>query len=448
MSHLQDLSLREQASGVASGDIDAGELLAATFARMDERDGALNSVVDRFPDEAERMLAEAAGRGERGPLFGVPVLVKDMFQLPWRAPRDGSDHEQLPPGESAVFGRLRDAGAVVAGVTNMHLYGAGTTGHQSAYGPCATPWDPARCAGGSSSGSGAAVGARIAAGAVGTDGAGSIRTPAAYSGITGLKATWRGTPPEGFTHGYSSMAVGGPMCRDAADARLLGETLMGRRLPAAEGGGLRVGIVRDPFWDDLDPDVDRLCRAALEAAGWQIEEIALDGARHSMIASVLRLTLEVLPHHRAEEILDADPVMRALAKYQLLVPANGLVRADRVRAQLRRSIAAAFERCDLIAWPTSPAPSPPLDNPTVELPSGIVPADKANTRQSGFANLTGVPSISVPVGLHPSGLPVGLQIHAAWGEEARLLDAAEHLERATDREHVEAVPPIAAGTAA
>ena len=167
-----------------------------------------------------------------------------------------------------------------------------------------------------------------------------------------------------------------------------------------------------------------------------------------MIASVLRLTLEVLPHHRAEEILDADPVMRALAKYQLLVPANGLVRADRVRAQLRRSIAAAFERCDLIAWPTSPAPSPPLDNPTVELPSGIVPADKANTRQSGFANLTGVPSISVPVGVHPAGVPVGLQIHAAWGEEARLLDAAEHLERATDREHVEAVPPIAAGTAA
>src|SRR5688500_13817363 len=109
MSHPQDLSLREQAAAIASGALDPAELLDATFSRIEERDGALNSVVVRFPDEAERMLAEAP----RGPLHGVPVVVKDMFRLPWYAPRDGAPGQSAPPGESAVYRRLRDAGAVI-----------------------------------------------------------------------------------------------------------------------------------------------------------------------------------------------------------------------------------------------------------------------------------------------------------------------------------------------
>jgi Asp-tRNA(Asn)/Glu-tRNA(Gln) amidotransferase A subunit family amidase len=125
-----------------------------------------------------------------------------------------------------------------------------------------------------------------------------------------------------------------------------------------------------------------------------------------------------------------------------------LVRADRVRAQLRRSAAAAFEGYDLLVWPTVPAPSPPIENPTVTLPSGDMPADPANVRHTGFGNLTGLPGINVPVGIHSSGLPMGLQLQAAWGREALLLDAAEHLERATERRHVDATPPIAAEAAA
>lgn len=440
MSHPQDLPLREQATGIAAGDIDPAELLQLTFERIEQRDEPLNSVVARFPEEAERMLADAP----RGPLYGVPVAIKDMYRLPFWAPRDGSEHEQAPAGESGVFRALRDAGAVVVGVTQMHLYGGGTTGHASAYGPVGNPWDPARCAGGSSGGSAAAVGARLVAGAVGTDGGGSVRIPAAYCGVTGLKATFGAVPREGFTHAFASMVEAGPMARDAADTRLLGETLLGRPLPAGDGAGLRVGVVRDPLWADLDPEVERAGRAALEAAGWSVQEVDLAGSEHILAASILGLTIEVLPAYSPEEMADADPLLRAIAKYQLLISANAYVRAVRVRSQLRRALADAFERCDVLAWPTVPAVAPPIDNPTVERPSGPAPADPGNVHQNGLGNLSGMPSLSVPIGIHSTGVPMGLSLNAAWGRDELLLDAAEHLERATERQHVDAVPPIAA----
>jgi Asp-tRNA(Asn)/Glu-tRNA(Gln) amidotransferase A subunit family amidase len=443
VSHPQDLSLREQAAAVAAGELDAEELLDATLARIEERDTELNSVVARFPDESRGMLAAAP----RGPLHGVPVAVKDMFALPWRAPRDGSPHEQLPKGESGVYRRLRDAGAVIVGVTNMHFWGGGSTGHVSAYGPVGNPWNVQHCGGGSSGGSAAAVGARLVAGAVGTDGGGSIRLPGAYCGVTGLKGTFGSSPVDGYTHRFSSLGAAGPMCRDAGDARLLGEVLLGRAIPAGDGAALRVGVVRSPFWEDLDPEVDRACDEALAAAGWATEERTLAGAEHSRVATVLRLTLEGLPAVKPYEIADADPLMRALIKYEKLLPARHLVQADRIRALLRRELQAAFERVDVLAWPTVPAPAPPIADPTVQLPSGPRPADPANVGQTGIGNLAGIPGITVPVGLHSSGLPMALQLQAAWGREELLLDAAEHVERATDRQFVDAVPPIAAAAA-
>jgi aspartyl-tRNA(Asn)/glutamyl-tRNA(Gln) amidotransferase subunit A len=237
------------------------------------------------------------------------------------------------------------------------------------------------------------------------------------------------------------------MGRDAADARLLGEVLFDRVLQPGGAAGLRVGIVRDPFWSDLDPEIERACRDALEASGWASEDIVLAGAEHTRAATVLRLTLEALPATRPEEIEDADPLMRALLKYEKLLPARHLVKADRIRALLRRELKQAFEQVDVIAWPTVPAPAPPIANPTVELPSGPTPADPANVEQTGLGNLSGIPGISVPVGTHSSGLPMALQLQAAWGREQALLDAAEHLEHATSRQFVDAVPPIAAAAA-
>ena len=438
--HPQDLPLREQAALVDAGNLDPAELLQATLERIEERDGGLRSVAAVFPEESERMLATAP----RGPLHGVPVGVKDQFSLPWRAPQDGTPSPAIPAGESGVFRRLRDAGAVVACATNMHWWGAGSTGHVSAYGPVGNPWNEEHCGGGSSGGSAAAVGARILAGAVGADGGGSIRLPAAYCGVTGIKPTFGSVPVDGNVHGYLTMDVAGPLCRDAADTRLLASVLCGRDLPAGDGSGLVAGLVRAPFWEDLDPSVESACRDALAAAGWRTEDVVLDGAEHARIAAVIRLTVEGVPSLTPAELAEADPILRALVKYELLLPAHLLARADRVRSLLRRSAAEAFRRVDVLVWPTVPAPAPRIDSPTVELPSGAHPADAVNVRQSGFGNLTGLPGASVPVGLHPSGLPVGLMIQGAWGDDARVLDAAEHLERATDRAFVDAQPALAA----
>jgi Asp-tRNA(Asn)/Glu-tRNA(Gln) amidotransferase A subunit family amidase len=443
VSHPQDLSLREQAAAIASGELDAGELLDATLERIEQRDTELNSVVARFPEESRRMLDEAP----RGPLHGVPIGVKDMFALPWRAPRDGSPHEQLPASASGVYRALRDSGAVIVGVTNMHFWGGGSTGHVSAYGPVGNPWNTDHCGGGSSGGSAASVGARLTAGAIGTDGGGSVRLPAAYCGVTGLKGTFGSIPRDGYTHRFSSLSTGGPLTRDAADSRLLAEVLFNRVLAPGDGAALKVGIVRSPFWEDIDPEIESACNDALTAAGWLTEDVTIAGAEHSRVATVLRLTLEALPSVRPEETADADPLMRALVKYEKLLPARQLIQADRVRALLRRELQSVFERVDLIAWPTVPAPAPPIASPAVTLPSGTHPADAPNVGQTGIGNLSGIPGISVPVGTHSSGLPMALQLQAAWGRDRALLDAAEHLERATDRQFVDAVPPIAAATA-
>ena len=450
MSALLDGTLREQAAAVADGDADPAELLDAALARIEERNPGVNAIVETFPEHSRRMLTEARD----GPLYGVPVAIKDEWPLPWRAERLGAAQYLGPPpnpGESGPYRALRDAGAVIVGIANMHEYGAGSTGHISAFGPARNPWNTDRCPGGSSSGSGAAVAARLVSGAVGADGIGSIRYPAAYCGLTGLKPTFGRSTMQGH-HGTSTTTiVSGPMCRDAADCRLLGGVLFGGQLTAREPDGLRIGIVPGELWDDCDPEVSAACRQAAEAlreaSGGTITEVDFAGREHVLISSVLVGSTEELADMTPERIAglgdDVSLVARALLRYRLLLPAAAISKSLRVRTLVRRSLAELFERVDVLAWPTVAAPAPPLDNPTVNLPSGAYPADYANPRQAGIANLAGVPAISVPVGLSSEGLPIGLQLLAAWGRDELLLDAAEALERANGRQWVDAAPPLA-----
>ncbi|HEY7102449.1 MAG TPA: amidase family protein, partial [Mycobacteriales bacterium] len=144
---------------------------------------------------------------------------------------------------------------------------------------------------------------------------------------------------------------------------------------------------------------------------------------------------------------EISPINRGLTKYRMLIPAAVLKHAELVRTLTRRSLAAAFADVDVIAWPTVPAVAPPLEEPMVQLPSGALPADAANPRGAGLANLTGIPAVSLPVGFE-DGMPVGLQLQGAWGSDALLLDAAEALERATERRYVDAVSPVAGGAGA
>jgi aspartyl-tRNA(Asn)/glutamyl-tRNA(Gln) amidotransferase subunit A len=450
MTEALDLSLREQARAIAAGEADAGELLEATLRRIEERNPALNAIVETFPERSREMLSTAP----QGPLHGVPVAIKDEWPLPWRAQRFGAaDMLADPaPGESGPYRALRDAGATIVGVGNMHELGASSTGNVSVYGPARNPWNLDRCPGGSSSGPASAVAARLVAGAVGADGIGSIRYPAAYCGLTGLKPTFGRSAMEGHHMArVSSTIVSGPLCADAADCRLLGSVLFGEELRAGEVQGLRIGVVRDEVAEDVAPAVREACEAAIEdlrrETGGEVREVSLPELEAATLATVLIANGESLNDVTRERLNHLDPELsplgRGLLKYRILLPAAATVKSGQLRAIARRTLAAVFADVDVIAWPTVPAVAPPLEAPLVELPSGTLTADQANVRGGALANLTGIPAVSVPVG-NSDGLPIALQLQAAWGRDELLLDAAEALERANGRRWVEALPPLAA----
>jgi Asp-tRNA(Asn)/Glu-tRNA(Gln) amidotransferase A subunit family amidase len=452
VSEALDLSLCGQARAIAAGEADPGELLEATLARIEERNPAINAIVETFPERSREMLAASPP----GPLHGVPVVIKDEWPLPWRAQRFGAADMLAPTaaGESGPYRALRDAGATIVGVGNMHELGASSTGNVSVYGPARNPWQTDRCPGGSSSGPAAAVAARLVAGAVGADGVGSIRYPAAYCGLTGLKPTFGRSAMAGHhMAGISSTIVSGPLCADAADCRLLGSALFGEELRAGEAGGLRIGVVRDEVSEDAAPAVREACEAAIEdlrrECGGEVKEIELPELAAATLATVLIANGESLENVTIDRLNHLDPELspigRGLLKYRILLPAAATVKARQVRAIARRRLAAVFAEVDVIAWPTVPAVAPPLEAPLVELPSGTLTADQANVRGGALANLTGIPALSVPVG-SSEGLPVALQLQAAWGRDELLLDAAEALERANGRRWVDAVPPLAVET--
>lgn len=166
-----------------------------------------------------------------------------------------------------------------------------------------------------------------------------------------------------------------------------------------------------------------------------------------MMASILVGSTEELAEMTPERVAslgeEVSLVARALLRYRMLIPAVAISKASRARTLVRRSLAALFEEVDVLAWPTVPATAPALANPTVELPSGAYPADYANPRHCGIGNLAGIPAVSVPVGSSSAGLPIALQLLAAWGRDELLLDCAEALERANDRHWVDSRPPLA-----
>jgi aspartyl-tRNA(Asn)/glutamyl-tRNA(Gln) amidotransferase subunit A len=450
VSSVLDLTLRGQAAAVAAGDTDPLELLDAALARIEERNPALNAVVETFPERSREMAAAAPD----GPLRGVPVVIKDEWPLPWRAQRFGAAELIAPtaPGESGPYRALRDAGATIVGVGNMHELGAGSTGNVSHYGPCRNPWDGERCPGGSSSGPAASVAARLVAGAVGADGVGSVRFPAAYCGLTGLKPTFGRAAMAGHHMApVTTTIVSGPLCADAADCRLLGSVLFDEEAAAGDAAGLRIGVVRDAVSEDVTAEVREACETAIEAlraeTGGAVSEVSLPDLEASALAAILIINGESLGGTTPERLNrmhpEISPIARGTLKYRMLLPAAATVQAGRVRTLMRRRLASVYEQIDVLAWPTVPAPAPPLEAPLLELPSGTRTADQANVRGAGLANLTGVPAISVPVGLGSEGLPIALQLQAAWGRDELLLDAAEALERANGRRWVESRPPLA-----
>jgi len=372
----------------------------------------------------------------------VPITVKDMFALPWRAARNGTTHNLIPASASGPYRNLRDAGVIVVGIANQHELGIGSTGIYSAYGPMRNPWDPLHCAGGSSGGSAGGVAARLVAGSLASDSGGSTRIPASYCGVVGLKLTYGAVPYDGYFGAATTFSAPGLVARDGGDARMLTAAMLQRPFPLQSGSGLRVGLVREPFWNDVQAEAADACTKALTSTGWKVSEVKIENLELAGAAFLGRLIAEAgIPPTDVFATL-SEPT-RALLLAGMLAPARFVPRADRVRAAVRYSLAAAFETVDFLAWPTTPGAAPTIDEPWVTIPSGRVLVDVPNVRQNSLANLTGAPAISIPVGLSSAQLPVGLQLLGPWGSEARLLDAAEHVERVSDRAYVNLVPPLA-----
>jgi aspartyl-tRNA(Asn)/glutamyl-tRNA(Gln) amidotransferase subunit A len=210
-------------------------------------------------------------------------------------------------------------------------------------------------------------------------------------------------------------------------------------------------VPRDPYWTDCTEAVREACEAALEslraAVDGELVEVELPDQDLILPASLLVAQSEEAGRLTPANLNALSPelsvINRGVLKLRALLPATLTARAFAARARIRRGLAELFDTIDVLAWPTVPAVAPPLQDPTIELPSGPISADAANARQGVLANLTGVPGVNLPVGLD-GGLPIGLQLLGTWGSDAMLLDAAEALERATDREFVELRPAAVA----
>jgi aspartyl-tRNA(Asn)/glutamyl-tRNA(Gln) amidotransferase subunit A len=464
VSELAFLSAAELGRRLARRELSPLEVVRDALARIERLDPRLNSYVlvtaERALAEARAAEAEIAAAGPRGPLHGVPIALKDIFDTAGIETAAGSKSRRgnVPDEDATVVRRLREAGAILLGKLNMHELAYGTTNDNRHYGACRNPWQPDHVPGGSSGGSGAALAAGLCYLSLGTDTGGSIRIPAAACGVVGLKPTFGRVSRHGVLPLAWSLDHVGPMSRTVEDAALLLDAIAGHdpRDPwsAAEPvdrhagrlddppDGLRLGVLRSPVLDMVEPEIAAAVEAAvakLVAQGARALDVELphlewaQTALHGILAS--EASAFHLPTLR-ERPGDLEPATRGALELGCLIPAVDYVNARRMQTLVRDDFAAALERVDAIVLPTLPRPPPPIGAEVSREPR------VAWNRLMTPINLAGLPAISVPCGMTAGGLPIGLQVVGRAWAEARVLQIARAYERVTDW-HARR-PPLAA----
>jgi len=461
MTDLARVTLVAAATAIARGEISSVELTRACLERAHRLNAALNCFI-RIEDELalrEAARADAArAAGERlGVLHGVPLAAKDMFYDPERETSSGSRVRQgfRATTKATVLVRLAAAGAVNLGALNMTEFALGPTGHNAFYGDCRNPWNPAHIAGGSSSGAGAAVAARIAFGALGSDTGGSIRIPAAANGVLGLKPTYGRVSRAGAMPLSWSTDHIGPLARTARDLARLLAVIAGydatdpsssrRPVPDYEAAladgvaGLRVGIPVNYFFDGVDPGVRRLLEASLKVLaelGAQLVEIEVPAPEHLTELGRAIVYSEAAALH-GEWLRtrpgDYSPQVRARAMTGIAIPAAAYLEALQLRPRLlRRFVSGVYAGCDVLALPTLALPVPTLADTDVGAGEAMWAIIGRLVYCTGPFNYLGVPALSVPVGFTASALPASLQLVGRPFAEARLLRVAAAYQSATD----------------
>jgi aspartyl-tRNA(Asn)/glutamyl-tRNA(Gln) amidotransferase subunit A len=435
------------------------ELTEACLARIRRLDPGLKAFItvtgELALEQARRAERELARGRARGPLHGIPLSLKDLYWTAGIRTTAGSRILQdfVPGEDAAVTTRLREAGSILLGKTNLHEFAAGVTTDNPHFGTCQNPWKPGHIPGGSSGGSAAAVAAGLGLASLGSDTGGSIRIPAAFCGIVGHKPTYGLVPRHGVLPESWSLDHGGPMTRTALDAALVLQTIAGhdardpsssrRRVPALARAlrpaleGLRVGVPRNYYFDLVDPEVERAVRQAireLRGLGATVRDVWLPGVEAALDTCFVVAWAEAAHYHRPwllARAQDYGPDVRALLEGALLYLASDYLQGQRVRARIRHSLAGAFRKVDVLVSPAAPLAAPPIGQLETVLGGRPVSVLDVAARLTCVANLTGEPACSVPCGFTGDGLPIGLMIHGRAFEDATVLRVAHAYERAT-----------------
>ena len=474
-------SLTELAAALAAKEISSVELTQLYLDRIARHNPVLNAYIGL---DVEKTLAQARAadarlaRNETGPLTGVPLAQKDIFCAEgWRTTCGSKMLDNfVAPYDATVIERFNAAGAVILGKTNMDEFAMGSSNESSYYGPVKNPWNTACVAGGSSGGSAAAIAARLAPAATGTDTGGSIRQPAALCGLTGLKPTYGVVSRWGMIAYASSLDQGGPMARSAEDCGVLLNYMAGfderdstsvdrpaedyaRRLREARGNqplaGLKIGLPGEFFGEGCDAGVTAAVQAAIaeyRSLGAETVEVALPNMKLAIPAYYVIAPAEASSNlsrydgvrygYRAPEYSDLNDMYAksraqgfgAEVKRRILIGTYVLshgyydayyLQAQRIRRLIADDFVAAFKQCDILLGPTAPGTAfgigEKADDPVQMYLSDIYTI---------AVNLAGLPGLSLPCGFS-AGLPVGLQLIGNYFDEARLLDTAHRFQQAT-----------------
>jgi len=475
---LHALTIHELHDLLDTREVSARDVTEAFYRRIEALDDRVHAYLTLTRERALEQADQADRRrqlGERGPLLGVPLAIKDVICTEGVRTTCGSKilHNFVPPYDATVVERLKAAGAIVLGKANMDEFAMGSSTEHSAYGITRNPWDLSAIPGGSSGGSAAAVAADECAAALGTDTGGSIRQPAACCGIIGLKPTYGRVSRYGMVAFASSLDQIGPMTKDVRDAALLLNVIGGNdprdstsadiSLPdftrALTGSvrGVRIGIPREYFIAGIDPQVERAVRAAiavLEGVGATVEEVSLPHSEYGVAAYYILAPSEASSNlarydgvkygYRTPQWSNLrDMYMRTRdegfgveVKRRIMLGTYALSagyyeayykKAQQVRTLIRRDFEEAFQQVDVLVAPTTPTPAfkigEKIDDPLQMYLSDVFTIT---------INLAGIPALSIPCGFSSAGLPIGLQIIGKPFAEETILRAAHAFEQQTD----------------
>ena len=445
VERLTSAPLLEIARALRQRSVSPLELLDAYARRIDQAK-RLNAFITP-PDERTRREARRAEqrlqRGEVGALLGVPIAVKDLFATRGIRTTAGSRilRDWMPLRDAAVVSRLRAAGAIILGKTNLHEFAYGVSNANPWWGVARNPHDPTRSPGGSSGGSAIAVVAGLCAGALGSDTGGSIRVPASLCGCVGLKPTYGAVPLDGTVPLGWSLDHAGPLARTVGDASLLLDVLTGsdagRRAPRPSTRGLRVGVLQGPLLQQVHARVSEQVDAAataLRRRGLRVREVSVPEMEWTVATQLVTLRAEAAAVH-ARWIRTRPRAYGSDVRIRLqlggLVAGADYVLAQRMRARLRAALDRLFQRVDVLLLPSTPITAPLVGERTVRWRSRREPVDGALVRLTAPFNLTGLPALSVPYGT-AAGLPIGVQVVGQRFDEARVLAVGRLIEELAD----------------